>query len=337
MKTVPRRLLCAALGLAIANPAAAAEVHLKDGSVVIGTIEKLTDGEDLRVDTEHMDLVTIEWDAVKEIRGGKGLVLELYSGERLSGDISLQDKRITVIGRDGQQRVVEPEQVFGLEDLADDFWSGISAHTDLGANLVRGNNRVTQYSFGAGVEYDAEHFDTGIEGTSLLNQQQEGTDTRRNTVNAYYSHKFANNWQAGGMYQFESDGQQQLVGRSLVAGMVGNRVINQRRTRVMLLGGLAVNSEEFEQTQRSETLEGLLGATYRLRSAWDLDIDAGLMVFPNLEESGRTRVQFDSSLSLDLFKDLDFKLTFYDRYDSDPPLDNEKNDYGVTVGLSWEL
>ena len=45
----------------------AAEVHVKDGSVVIGTITGLVDGEDLIVDTEYMDDVVIEWDAVNDI------------------------------------------------------------------------------------------------------------------------------------------------------------------------------------------------------------------------------------------------------------------------------
>ena len=43
----------------------------------------------------------------------------------------------------------------------------------------------------------------------------------------------------------------------------------------------------------------------------------------------------NKSASIDLFADFDFKLTVYDRYDSDPPVGNETNDYGITVGLSW--
>ena len=47
------------------------------------------------------------------------------------------------------------------------------------------------------------------------------------------------------------------------------------------------------------------------------------------------RVQFDGSLSFDIFSDLDFKLTVYDRYDSQPPEGNDTNDTGLTLGLSW--
>ena len=38
----------------------AAEIHLADGSVIVGSIISLTDGEDLVVDTEYMDEVVIE-------------------------------------------------------------------------------------------------------------------------------------------------------------------------------------------------------------------------------------------------------------------------------------
>jgi hypothetical protein len=96
-----------------------------------------------------------------------------------------------------------------------------------------------------------------------------------------------------------------------------------------------LNSEEFEDQRRTESPEALLGAAYRLRSAKGIDIDASLAVLPNLEQSDRVRVQFDASLSFDLFADLDFKLTVYDRYDSQPPPGNETNDSGLTFGLSW--
>ncbi len=105
--------------------------------------------------------------------------------------------------------------------------------------------------------------------------------------------------------------------------------------RLELFGGLALNREDFEGEPKTDTPEGLLGMAYRLRAARGIDFDASLFVLPNLETSGRVRTQFDSSLSIDLLADFDFKLTFYDRYDSQPPVGNETNDYGLTLGLSW--
>lgn len=97
--------------------------------------------------------------------------------------------------------------------------------------------------------------------------------------------------------------------------------------------GLALNAERFANVPSVESLEGLLGSTYRMRSF--ADIDATLLVLPSLEDSDRVRVQFDAVMNFDLYADLDFQITVYDRYDSQPPAGNDKNDTGLTLGLSW--
>ena len=129
--------------------------------------------------------------------------------------------------------------------------------------------------------------------------------------------------------------QQGLQGRSLAGATIGNRVINNRRFRLTLDAGLVVNSEDFDTTQREESLEGVLSSTARWRSARDIDVDASLAVLPSLEQRNRVRSQFDITISVGLWGDLDFKLTVYDRYDSQPPEGNDTNDTGLTLGLSW--
>ena len=202
-------------------------------------------------------------------------------------------------------------------------------------NLVRGNNQVTTLSFGAGIGYDGRNFETSVDATTIVNEQTDGQDLRRATLAGSYTYRLPRNWQASGLLQFESDDQQGLNLRTLYGGAIGNRVYNQRRMRIELYSGLVINHEEFEGQPRSDSLEGLLGAAYQLRSARGIDIDLSLAVLPGLEQSDRLRMQFDGSLSIDLFADLDFKLTVYDRYDSQPPEGNDTNDTGLTLGLSW--
>jgi putative salt-induced outer membrane protein YdiY len=323
----------AALILSVFSQAAsAAEFHLKDGTVVIGTIVSLIDGEDLVVDTEYMDEVTIEWDSIVSARGTQIVEVELFNGRRELGTVSFDENGVSVVGDD--TLTVDPKDVFQMSEVNETFWEALQVNTDLGMNIVRGNNQVTQVSFGGGIGYDATDFETSINATTIINEQTATEDTRRVTLNANYTHKFDGGWEAIGLYQFESDEQQNLDGRSLYGGAIGKRIINQRRHRVELYGGLAVNSEDFVDAPRSESLEGIIGARYRMR--WAVDTDLSFTVLPNLEDSNRLRTQFDGSLSVDLFSDFDFKVTVYDRYDSQPPPGNEKNDTGITLGLSWE-
>jgi putative salt-induced outer membrane protein YdiY len=322
-------LICLAFGAA-----GGAELKLRDGSVVIGTILRLEDSEDLIVDTEYMDEVTIEWDAIREIRETPVIEVELFNGERLFGQVVLDEKGVSIIG-DQTTVTLPPDRIFSIAEVNETFWEGLELYTDVGMNIVRGNNEVTQLSLGAGIGFDGRDFETSVDATTIINEQTEGRDLRRATLAGHYTYRLPRNWQATGLLQFESDDQQGLNLRTLVGGAIGNRVYNQRRMRIDVYGGLVVNSEEFDDLPRTRTLEGLLGAAYRLRSARGIDIDASLAVLPSLEQSDRLRMQFDGSLSIDLFADLDFKLTVYDRYDSQPPEGNDTNDTGLTLGLSW--
>jgi putative salt-induced outer membrane protein YdiY len=322
-------LICFVIG-----SAGAAEVKLRDGTIVIGTILELKDSEDLIVDTEYMDEVTIEWEAIETIRETQVIEVELFNGQRLFGQVSLDEKGVSIIG-DDTTVTLPPDRIFAIAEVSESFWEGLDVYTDVGMNLVRGNNEVTQLSLGAGVGYDGRNFESSVDATTIINEQAEGQDLRRATVGGNYTYRLPRNWQASGLLQFESDDQQGLNLRTLYGVAIGNRVYNQRRMRIDLYGGLVVNHEEFEGQPRTDSLEGLLGAAYRLRSARGIDIDASLSVLPSLEQSDRLRMQFDGSLSIDLFADLDFKLTVYDRYDSQPPEGNDTNDSGLTLGLSW--
>ena len=318
------------LGISAVN---AAEVYLKDGSVVIGTIKSLADGEDLDVDTEYMDVVTIDWDAIDEIRGSRTVDVQLFDGRRILGKVDLNENGLSIIGED--TLTVQLAEVFAIDEVNETFWEALDVYTDLGMNIIRGNNQVTQVSFGGGIGYNARKFEISIDGTTIINEQTDALDTRRVTLSGVYTYKFGNNWTGSGLLQFERDDQQGLKGRSLLGGALGKRLYNNRRMRFDLFGGVALNSEEFIGEPRTETPEGLLGAAYRLGASRGIEFDVSLIVFPSLETSDRVRSQFDSSLSIDLFADFDFKLTFYDRYDSQPPVGNETHDYGLTLGLSW--
>ncbi len=328
------RILSTILLLTLATAATAARVELKDGSIVYGDIKNLAEGEDLVIDTEYMDDVTIEWDSIVRLTDTRLVTVQLFDGTRISGPILIDPDGVRIGGPDAP--IIDRTRVFQIEEYNQSVWEGFEVFADLGMNIVRGNNTVTQVSTGAGASYDGIKFESSVEYSAIVNEQIDTTDTRRQTFNADYTYKLPDNWTITGLYQFESDEQQGLDGRSLAGGALGKRLINNRRFRLSLDAGAVVNSEDFENESRTESLEGLLGASIRWRSKNDIDLDASLFALPNLEQSNRWRAQFDTSLSIDLWGDLDFKVTGYSRYDSDPPEGNEKNDYGTTVGLSWK-
>ena len=86
--------------IASLTTAESAEIYLDDGTIVVGDILELTFGEDLRVDTEHMDEVIIEWDAVSQIRNTQIVDIVAYDGRRFIGTIEFDEGELVVSGQD---------------------------------------------------------------------------------------------------------------------------------------------------------------------------------------------------------------------------------------------
>lgn len=282
--------------------------------------------------------VVIEWSAIETIEGTAQVNVELFNGERIAGNLRRTDGRLYIDSpqREGELEL-DPLRVFSIEEYTASWLDGLDAYANLGVNIVRGNNQVTQISYGAGASYDANAFTTGIDTTLIVNEQQDADDTQRLTLRAFHNQKLSRRWSAGGIYQFERDDRQQLIGRSLFAGVLNNRLINNRVQRLELSGGLAVNSEDFESDDATQSLEALVGAVHRLRMTSGLDVDTTVYLLPSLSQSGRFRVQTDSTLSMDLFGDLEFSLIYYNRYDSEPPVAVSQFDYGFTLALGYEF
>lgn len=327
-----KHCLTAIVLLALSQAALSAQVTLTDGSVVYGDILSMSDGDDLVIDTAHMDAVTIDWAAVVSLRDTQVVEVELFNGREALGRVAVEGGQLLV--NEGEDLIVAADRVFTLSEVNETFSERLDAYTDIGSNFVRGNNTVTQLTFGAGVGYTTTEWDAGVRFSSIVNEQTNAQNTRRLTFNADYAYHLQYGWDAGAYYQFESDEQQGLNGRSLFGAGMTKRLINQRRHRLEVVGGLALNVEEFDGLPRNESLEAVLGAAYRLR--WFFDSDLSYRIYPSLEESGRLRAEFDGSVSFDLLSDLDFKITAYNRYDSAPPQGNANNDTGLTFGLSWD-
>ncbi len=64
----------------------------------------------------------------------------------------------------------------------------------------------------------------------------------------------------------------------------------------------------------------------------------GLQYFPSLSDFGRQRIQFDSSIRREIWKDVYLAVNVFDTFDSQPPsADADTNDVGVVLsfGLSF--
>ena len=65
--------------------------------------------------------------------------------------------------------------------------------------------------------------------------------------------------------------------------------------------------------------------------------DHPLITFYGLSGDARVRSEFQTALRVKIFSDFTFSVNGYDSYDSSPPQDEVKNDYGVSLSLGWKF
>ena len=93
-----------------------------------------------------------------------------------------------------------------------------------------------------------------MDSPAILNEQVDAPDRRRATLVANYAYNLPNNWQTVSYYQFETDEQQNLDGRSILGLGAGKRLINIRRHRFDTYAGIALNIEEFDLGEEGVTM-----------------------------------------------------------------------------------
>ena len=89
---------------------------------------------------------------------------------------------------------------------------------------------------------------------------------------------------------------------------------------------------------RENTGEGLFGFEWVTTRLWNIRFRNRLTAHPNLVQTGRYRIEFDSSIRVPLILGFAWQVSFFDRFDSAPPGDDVGgNDYGLqsTLGYSF--
>ena len=147
-------------------------------------------------------------------------------------------------------------------------------------------------------------------------------------------------WFGFALADFLQSDQQNLDLRTTVGGGVGIDVTKTNRSIIRVLGGAVLNREKFNIESgfsRSSNGEGLAGFQYSTFRFDSTELEAKLLVFPSLSDRGRVRMTFDASVKLDLVGDLYWHSGPFWHFDSRPPADTPRYDFGISSTLGWSF
>ena len=288
--------------------------------------------------------VSIDWSKIARIESPQSFVLADKDGIRYFGslrtaneDTTKQQSELEVIGR-SSSKTLQSNDIVEIQRTDTSFWQNMHGGIDVGLNYSKQQNR-TQYNFDSNVSYERTKWSMAAEYQSSFSGGGDLSDLRNNLLLTGTRQL----WRAPNfvvtLINFQQNDEQQLDLRTTMGGAFGHYFYDTNSTLLAAYAGGVWNHEKYSGEasfgQTGNSAEAVLGTQVNFFRFKTTNILADVKVFPSLTDLGRVRTDLNTSLKLRIAKDLYWKFSFYLTYDSKPPQNLPKTDYGSTSSLGW--
>jgi hypothetical protein len=324
-----------------ALPAAAAAktdvIELLNGDRVTCEIRKLERGK-LTVKTDGMGTMSIEWDDIERVTSPTRYDIELESGQRFFGTLERGDARtVTVVTSSGREHL-PLDHIVRITPLGGTFWRRLDGSVDAGFSFTEANVQ-TQWTFDGNVSYRSRLWLTQVAADSSLTSREDADRQSRNTLSLQTQRFLQARWSLLGLAQFQQNEELSLNLRTVLGGGVGRVLAQSNRTTLTAIGAAAFTTEQYAGADRDRVAEAVAGLnwgwfTFDNRST-NFGFDA--LSFYALNRNGRVRIELNTSFKSDIVGDLYWSVNLFDSYNSEPPPDRKRNDFGVSAAVGWSF
>jgi putative salt-induced outer membrane protein YdiY len=134
---------------------------------------------------------------------------------------------------------------------------------------------------------------------------------------------------------------QEVQTQTILGIGVGRYLKNSNRVRFSIQGGLGWQRTSYVPSNETQRLQNvavaIIGPSLEVFSFKKTRLNLNAFVLPALNQRGRTFSRINTSYYIKLFGKVDWDLSFYGNWDTEPPAHRPGADYGTSVGLSWSF
>jgi hypothetical protein len=312
-------------------------VTLLNGDRVTGQITDLNRGR-LALTTDDAGAIDIEWDKVASVEAMRPFEIEISDGQRRLGTLTkAADRVVLIVGADGELAVPMP-QITRLTPIGASFWNKLEGSIDAGFTYTRSSG-IAQTTLNADTVYRRPAFLFRLSSSATVTKRsdEDERDDRAALDFSYVRYRGRRLFVSGAI-GFETNESLGLLLRSQIRGLTGVRLVNTNRAQFEIGGGLVLNDERGVDAEPTQNVEGALGlrASYYTYDRPKTEFDGNFQYYPNLSTLGRQRLQLDSAIRRELWKDFMAVLNVFYTFDSEPPNpEAARTDIGVVVSIGW--
>ncbi len=314
-------------------------IHLRNGDTITGEIHRLDRGI-LTVGSDFMGTIDNEWRGVLRLTSPQSFDVDVGRGASLGGSLpeSGQDGVINVSQSAQEIETLERIDIVRMRPLDKNFWDRFESRVDFGFDVTRAN-RSSTLNLTSEVRYLAEKATTEVNYSSFLTRQQNLETLTRNDLTFSHERRFRDRWFGVALGQFQQNEELGLEKRTLGGGGVGRYLKQTNHWILKTTAGLALGRERFQGTEGQTNVEGLAAVNldfFRIEGN-ERDISTQVMFWPSFSDFGRIRIDITSGIRYEIFKDLSWGFNFWNNYDSRPPTEDAKNDFGLSTTIGYKF
>jgi putative salt-induced outer membrane protein YdiY len=331
---VARRMTVAGLWLALslcgASLARAADddvVVTKTGDRLVGEIKKL-ERDVLTLSTVYSDSdFKIEWEDVVSLQSSRQFLVETFDGRRIAGSLQPDPTSAAAVQIAGSS--VQLADISALQPFERSFLARFDAGFDFGYSLTRANS-AEQLTLGGTLSYRAEHDVDTVFFNVFASSQDNAPETKRWDLGNDYRHLLGTRWYVNTSQDFLNSDEQSLELRSTIGGGAGRYLLRSSSQYLALGAGLAWTNENYTDpalaTQNSG--EAYVGTEFMTEKLKFADLLTRFSYYPSLTIEDRYRINYTFDLDFNLPGDWYLRTGVFENFDSRPPDELSKNDYG---------
>ena len=318
-------------------------VEMTNGDRFVGEIKELGFGK-LQFKASYMQSsVYLDWTKVKQLESIRHFRVEFADGILDFGTI----QKLEAPTSDGDFKVMDSVgttsrnflEVVGLEPIEGSLWQRLRGSVDVGLTL-KPEAGQTQWTANASLEYPSERYRVNLQANSLFSSQEGAEDVVRQSFGGSYYYFLSKKMFLVGSTQLLKDNQLDLDLRATFSGAVGHFIKHTNRNGWAIFAGGASTYEKYFDTTNANNgnnAEALLGMDmYAFRFA-SSQFNSKLLIYPGITQWGRVRIDFDTSLSWEVWKDFYWKTSVLENFDSRPPAGSPKNDFTLTSSFGYSF
>ncbi|MCG8393531.1 MAG: DUF481 domain-containing protein [Pseudomonadales bacterium] len=317
-------------------------IQVDTGEWVKGRLKVLHD-DSVEIDSDHFDLISIDWEDIIYVKTGRVMSVLLDGGEIILGRLTTERGKLLVGGEP-----VEFTEVVGIASASPrefDLWS---ADVSFGLNFRSGNVEQRDLNAKAVLKRRTVKNNTRMSYTGNYSESDSEQLANNHTASLSHDYRVSHRWffrpiQA----EYYRDPFQNRAAEWTVGFGAGYQIFDTSKLDWSISAGPGYQRTEYVDVAPGEdrtvsTPAFLMGTFYDQEVTDNIDFNMEYQVTLTESKAGRAKHDFYTALDVDLTSRLDLRLAgTWKRIESPQPdsdgITPQKDDFTATIGLSLEI